>query len=80
MRGSISRRTRAWPATKRADDPALDPREGDGDGDGSKQKVRVERCVDRRFRLLSLPAQNQAGAQPVREGGKQKSNRESKRE
>lgn len=63
-RGSISWRTRAWPATKRVQRGTRRR--------STLQKVRVERCVglascvNRRFRLLSLPVTlNQAGALPA---------------
>lgn len=76
-RGSISRRTRAWPATKRVQRGTRRR--------STLQKVRVERCVglascvNRRFRLLSLPVTlNQAGALPaigVQEGERAKRKR-----
>lgn len=63
-RRSISWRTRAWPATKRVQRGTRRR--------STLQKVRVERCVglascvNRRFRLLSLPVTlNQAGALPA---------------
>lgn len=77
-RGSISWRTRAWPATKRVQRGTRRR--------STLQKVRVERCVglascvNRRFRLLSLPVTlNQAGALPaigVQEGERELRERE----